>query len=75
MDPMGKGLLKWWTHPPRLVYPHRTAEIYRVLPSDLHRWVTWMDTGTALPMADDGRFDSFITKLGCGFSKPIKIDI
>lgn len=46
-DPL--GMIEWKTQRPqdvvniKLVYPHRTAEIYRVLPSDLHRWVYYPD--------------------------------
>lgn len=46
-DPL--GMIEWTTQRPedvlsiKLIYPHRTAEIYRVLPSDLHRWVYYPD--------------------------------
>ena len=69
--------------PPRLVYPHRTAEIYRVLPSDLHRWVTWFDGGGWSEMGTRRRFTKdvrwwqvwLLQNYDCGFRKTIKVDL
>ncbi|CAE6969531.1 SLC6A5 [Symbiodinium natans] len=46
-DPL--GLIEWSSQRPqdvvsiKFIYPHRTGEIYRVLPSDHHRWVYYPD--------------------------------
>ncbi|CAK9029394.1 Hydroxylase/desaturase CTB9 (Cercosporin toxin biosynthesis cluster protein 9) [Durusdinium trenchii] len=46
-DPL--GLIEWSSQRPcdvvtvKFIYPHRTGETYRVMPSDLHRWVYYPD--------------------------------
>ncbi|CAE7218308.1 asaB [Symbiodinium sp. CCMP2592] len=46
-DPL--GMIEWSSQRPqdvvsiKFIYPHRTGEIYRVLPSDHHRWVYYPD--------------------------------